>query len=118
VTPIVAGFGVAKILLHLGGVEKLADPQADGTDVDKNEVAIGGFVVVGCQPSGIPELVRAALDHVAQGTNCCIDGHPRHQFTTDQIHTGKKALAKGGVTFESRSPDGIPQRFKAVENRS
>lgn len=35
--------------------------------MDEAEIAVGGFVVAGGQPSGIFELVEAALDHVAQG---------------------------------------------------
>jgi hypothetical protein len=42
--------------------------------VDEAELAVGGFVVTGCQPSGILELVEAAFDHVAQGIDCGIDG--------------------------------------------
>jgi hypothetical protein len=38
------------------------------------EVAVGGFVVSGCQPSGILELVEAAFDHVAQGIDGGVDG--------------------------------------------
>ena len=38
--------------------------------MDEAEITVGGFVVAGCQPWGILELVEAALDHVAQG----IDG--------------------------------------------
>ena len=42
--------------------------------MDEAEVAVSGFVVSRCQPSGIFELVEAALDHVAQGVDCGIDG--------------------------------------------
>ena len=42
--------------------------------MDEAEIAVGGFVVSCCQPSGIFELVEAALDHVAQGVDCGIDG--------------------------------------------
>lgn len=42
--------------------------------MDKAEVAVGGFIVSGCQPSGILELVEAALDHVAQSVDGGIDG--------------------------------------------
>lgn len=41
--------------------------------MDEAEIAIGGFIVAGCQPSGILELVEAALDHVAQGIDRGID---------------------------------------------
>ena len=42
--------------------------------MDEGEVVVGGFVVAGCQPSGILELVEAAFDHVAQGIDCGIEG--------------------------------------------
>ena len=35
--------------------------------MDEAKIAVGGFVVSGCEPSGVLELVEAALDHVAQG---------------------------------------------------
>lgn len=35
--------------------------------MDEAEVTVGGFVVSGCQPPGVLELVEAAFDHVAQG---------------------------------------------------
>ena len=38
------------------------------------EIAVGGFVVSCCQPSGVFELVEAAFDHVAQGIDRGIDG--------------------------------------------
>ena len=41
--------------------------------MDEAEVAVGGFVVAGCYPAGILELVEAALDHVAQGIDRGID---------------------------------------------
>ncbi len=37
------------------------------------EVAIGGFVVSGCQSAGVFELVKAAFDHVTQGIDVGID---------------------------------------------
>ena len=42
--------------------------------MDKAEIAIGGFVVSGCEAPGIFQLVEAAFDHVAQGVNGGIDG--------------------------------------------
>ena len=60
--------------MNLGGVDKLAHPQADRDDVDDAEIAVSGFVVSGSEPPGIFELVEAALDHVAQGVDCGIDG--------------------------------------------
>ena len=35
--------------------------------MDEAKVAVGGFIIAGCQSSGILELVKAAFDHVAQG---------------------------------------------------
>ena len=37
--------------------------------MDEAEVAVGGFVVAGCEATGVFELVEAAFDHIA------------HQFT-------------------------------------
>ena len=42
--------------------------------MDEAEVAVGGLVVTGRQPSGVFELVEAALDHVTQGVERGIDG--------------------------------------------
>ena len=41
--------------------------------MDEAEVTVGGFVVAGCQPPGVLELVEAAFDHVAQGIDGSID---------------------------------------------
>ena len=42
--------------------------------MDETEIAIGGFVVSGCEASSVFELVEAAFDHVAQGVDRGIDG--------------------------------------------
>ena len=36
---------------HLGGVDKVSDPQSDGCDDDEAEEAVGGLVVSGSQSS-------------------------------------------------------------------
>ncbi len=41
--------------------------------MDEAEIAVGGFVVSGGQPSGVLELVKASFDHVAQGVDVGID---------------------------------------------
>ena len=49
----------------------MADPYPDAGYVDEAEEAVCGFVVAGCQPTAVFQLVEAALDHIAQR----IDGH-------------------------------------------
>lgn len=60
--------------------------------MDEAEVTVGGFVVAGCQPSGIFELVEAALDHVAQGIDCGIDGQLDQPVPLGRDHSGAAAL--------------------------
>jgi hypothetical protein len=43
--------------------------------VDEAEIAVGGFVVSGRQPSGILDLIEAAFDHVAQGIDAASTGN-------------------------------------------
>ena len=57
----------------LGPVDKCAHPNPDGGDMDEAEIAGGGFVVSGREPSGVLELVEAALDAVAQGVDVAVD---------------------------------------------
>ena len=59
--------------------------------MDEAEVAFGGFVVSCCQPSGIFELVEAALDHVAQGVDCGIDGQLDQPVALCRDHGGTPA---------------------------
>ena len=42
--------------------------------MDESEITGCGFVVSGCQPSRVLELVEAALDAVAQGVDVAVDG--------------------------------------------
>jgi hypothetical protein len=42
--------------------------------VDEAKVAVGGFIVSGCEAAGIFKLVEAAFDPVAQSVDCGIDG--------------------------------------------
>ena len=42
--------------------------------MDEAEIAVGGFIIAGGQPSGIFQFVEAAFDHVTQGIDCRIDG--------------------------------------------
>lgn len=51
----------------------MAEPKPDAGDVDEAEEAFGGFVVAGCQPTAVFQLVEAALDHVAQGIDGPVD---------------------------------------------
>ena len=41
--------------------------------MDEAEIAVGGFVVSGGQPSGVLELVKASFDHVAQDVDVGIN---------------------------------------------
>ena len=56
----------------------MAEPKPDAGDVDEAEEAFGGFVVAGCQPTAVFQLVEAAPDHVAQGVDAHVDSlaHP------------------------------------------
>ena len=56
--------------------------------MDEAEVAVGGFVVAGCQPSGILEFIKAALDHVAQGVDGGIDGQLDEPVPLGRDHRG------------------------------
>ena len=42
--------------------------------MDEADVAVGGFVISCRETPGVLELVEAALDHIAQGIDCGIDG--------------------------------------------
>ena len=44
----------------------MAEPEADGRNVDEAQEAFGSFVVTGGNASGILQLVEAPLDEVAQ----------------------------------------------------
>ena len=56
--------------------------------MDEAEVAVGGFIVTGSQPSGIFELVEAAFDHVAQGVDGGIDGQLDQPVALGRDHGG------------------------------
>ena len=60
--------------------------------MDKAEVAVGGFVVPGCQPSSVFELVEAAFDHVAQGIDRGIDGQLDQPVALGRDHRSAAAL--------------------------
>ena len=60
--------------------------------MDEGEVAIGGFVVAGCQSSGIFQFVETTLDHVAQGINGGIDGQLDQPVALGRDHGGAAAL--------------------------
>ncbi len=59
--------------------------------MDEAEVAIGGFVVAGCQPPGVLELVEASFDHVAQGIDGGIDGQLDQPVALGGDHGGAAA---------------------------
>ena len=59
--------------------------------MDEAEVAVGSFVVAGCEPPGILELVKAAFDHVAQGIDCGIDRQLDEAVALGRDHCGAAA---------------------------
>ena len=59
--------------------------------MDEAEVAVGGTIIAGCQPSGIFELVGAAFDHVAQGIDGGIDGQLDQPISLGRDHRGAAA---------------------------
>ena len=59
--------------------------------MDEAEVAVGGLVVTGRQPSGVLELVEAALDHVAQRIDRGIDGQLDQSVPLGRDHRGAAA---------------------------
>lgn len=94
--------------------------------MDESEIAIGGFVVTGCQPSGIFELVEAAFDHVAQGIDCGIDGQLDQAVPLGRDHGNAAALlhifanevciiALVGKQHLGRWPIGIHDRHVPLE---
>ena len=60
--------------------------------MDEAEIAVGGFVVTGRQPSGVFELVEASLDHVTQGVDRGIDGELDQPVPFGRDHRGAAAL--------------------------
>ena len=59
--------------------------------MDEAEVAIGGFVVSGRQPSGVFELVEASFDHVAQGIDGGVDWQLDQPIALGRDHRGAAA---------------------------
>ena len=49
----------------------MVEPESDACYVDEAEEAGCGFVVAGCQPMAVLQLVETPLDHIAQR----VDGH-------------------------------------------
>ena len=60
--------------------------------MDEAEITVGGFVVSGCQPWGILELVEAALHYVAQGIDGSIDGQLDQSVPLGRDHGSTAAL--------------------------
>ena len=60
--------------------------------MDEAEIAGGGFIVTGCQPSGVLELVEASFDHVAQGIDGGIDGQLDEPVALGRDHRDAAAL--------------------------
>jgi len=59
--------------------------------VDEAEVAVGGFVIAGCQSAGVLEFVEAAFDHVAQSVDCGIDRELDQPVPLGRDHRGAAA---------------------------
>lgn len=94
--------------------------------MDEAEVAVGGFIVSGCQPSSILELVEAAFDHVAQRIDCGIDGQLDQAVSLGRDHRGATAplhifanevsiIALVGKQHLGRWPIGIHDRHISLE---
>ena len=89
--------------------------------MDEAEIAVGGLIVSGCQPSGVLQLVKATLDHVAQGVDGGIDGQldepvalgRDHRDTTATFHifaNEVSIIAFIGQQHFGRWPVGIHNR--------
>lgn len=94
--------------------------------MDEAEVAVGGFIVAGCQPTSILELVEAAFDHVAQGIDRGIDGQLDQAVSFGRDHRGAAAplhifanevsvIALVGKQHFGRWPIGIHDRKISFE---
>ena len=94
--------------------------------MDESEVTVGGFVVSGCQPPGVLELVEAAFDHVAQGIDGSIDRQLDEPVALGRDHCGAAAplhicankvsiIALVGQQHLGRWPIGVHDRHIALE---
>ena len=94
--------------------------------MDEAEVTVGGFVISGCEPAGVFELVEAAFDHVAQGIDGGIDGklHEAVPLGWDHRHAAAlfhilaneiSIIALVGQQHFGRWPIGIHHRRIAFE---
>lgn len=86
--------------------------------MDEAEVAVGSFIVPGCQPAGAFELVEAALDHVSQGIDREINGQLDQPVALGRDHRNSPAplhiftnevsvIAFVGQEFRGCSPVGV-----------
>lgn len=94
--------------------------------MDEAEVTVGGFVVAGCQPPGVLELVEAAFDHVAQGIDSGIDRQLDQPVALGRYHGSAAApfhifanevsiIALVGQQHLGRWPVGVHDRHIALE---
>jgi len=94
--------------------------------VGEAEVTVSGFVVSGCQPPGVLELVEAAFDHVAQGIDGSIDRQLDQPVALGRDHCGAAAplqicankvsiIALVGQEHLGRWPVGVHDRHIALE---
>ena len=60
--------------------------------MDEAELAFGGFIIAGCQSSGVLELVEAAFHHIAQGVDCGIDRQLNQAVALGRDNRGATAL--------------------------
>jgi len=60
--------------------------------MDEAEIAVGGFVISGCEAPGIFELVEATFDHVAQGVDRGIDGQLDQAVALGRDHRKSAAV--------------------------
>ena len=78
----------------------MAEPEADGCDVDEAQEAFGSFVVASGNASGILQLVEAPLDEVAQfvesAINCDVQlsgfSHGYHWYDVACFHGFAKVV--------------------------
>ena len=96
--------------------------------MDEAEIAVGGFVVTGRQPSGVFELVEASLDHVTQGVDGGIDRQLDKPVALGRDHCDATApfhifanevsiIALVGEQYLGCRPVGIHDRQIALEVR-
>ena len=65
--------------------------------MDEAEVAVGGFVVAGCETTGVFEFVEAPLDHFTQRVDGGIDGQSAKPVVLGADQFGAKSSVMARV---------------------